>query len=151
MSTRYEFHSKLYPEEIYIRLRACAKPAKWDSFNSGTFYYKRNKKGFLLWYIGQMRGMLPFRAEVTEKDGGSRILGGFPVWRMAWRTAALFFGVTVLMSPVFGIPLCMYPIIVTMLLLAVPFYAGFWGLTNAAFHRKKRKVILEFIQQHLLE
>lgn len=46
MPKRYEFHSQLTPEEIYVRLRACAKPQKWDSCIEKTFYYKRHKRGF---------------------------------------------------------------------------------------------------------
>lgn len=88
---------------------------------------------------------------MKEEMGGSLISGGFPTWHMAWLTVALFFGFTILVTPIFGIPLGMYPMIITMFLLAVPVYAGFWGLTNAAFGRKKRKAILEFIQQYLLE
>lgn len=151
MPKRYEFHSKLAPEEIFVRLEACARPTKWDSCDSSTFYYKRRKKGFSLTCTGKWgRGMLPFWAEVTEQGDGSRILGGFPVWRMAWQTVTLFFGFTVLMTPIFGIPLGMYPMIITMFLLAVPFYAGFWGLTNAVFYGGRRKAILEFIREHLL-
>ena len=95
--------------------------------------------------------MLPFRAEVAEAEGGSLISGKFPVWRTAWQTVALFFGFTVLMTPVFGIPLSMYPMIIIVLLLAVPIYAGFGGLIGITVERKKRKAVLEFIQQHLLE
>ena len=142
---------KLSPEEISARLGVYAKPARWDSFDSRSFYYKRTKKGFLLRYIGQLRGMLPFRAEVAEAEGGSLISGKFPVWRTAWQTVALFFGFTVLMTPVFGIPLSMYPMIIIVLLLAVPIYAGFGGLIGITVERKKRKAVLEFIQQHLLE
>ncbi|MCI9352935.1 MAG: hypothetical protein HFF58_06740 [Lawsonibacter sp.] len=153
MPKRYEFHSRLSPEEIYIRLRAYAKPQKWDSCNEKTFYYKRLKKGFLLTYTGEWYGKraLPLWVQITEEKGGSLISGGFPVWGWAWQTAALFFGFTVLMTPIFGIPLRMYPMIITMLLLYVPICAGFWGWTGAAFDRKKRRAILEFIQTYLLE
>lgn len=64
---------------------------------------------------------------------------------------ALFFGFTILVTPVFRIPLSMYPEIVLLLLSAVPIYAGFGGLANAIFCRKQQKAVLEFIQQHLLE
>lgn len=154
MPKHYEFHSQLSPEEIFVRLRAYAKPQKWDSCNEKTFYYKRHKRGFSLRYSGEWyvaRGMLPFWAEVNEEGEGSLITGGFPIWRAAWLTVALFFGFTILMTPIFGIQLRMYPMIVTMFLLAVPIYAGFWSLTNTVFCKKQRKAVLEFIQRHLLE
>lgn len=153
MPKRYEFHSKLSPEEIFVRLRAYAKPMKWDAGGDRTFIYKRHKKGFSLAYTGELpaRGALPFRAEVKEEDGGSLISGGLPVWRAAWQISALFFGFTLLMTPIFGIPLTMYPMIVAMLLLYVPIMAGFEALTNAIFFKKRQKAVLDFIQQHLLE
>ena len=153
MPKRYEFHSKLSPEEIYVRLRAYAKPQKWDSCNEKTFYYKRHRKGFSLTYTGEWAGRraLPLWVQITEEESGSLISGGFPVWGWAWQTVASFFGFTVLMTPIFGIPLSMYPMIITMLLLFVPICAGGWGLMGVAFDRKKRKAILEFIQQNLLE
>lgn len=154
MPKRYEFHSKLSPEEIFVRLRAYAKPAKWDNIGGDRiFIYKRHKKGFSLAYTGELpaRGALPFRAEVKEEDGGSLISGGLPVWRGAWQISALFFGFTVLMTPIFQIPLGMYPMIVAMLLLYVPIMAGFEVLTNAIFFKNRQKAVLDFIQQHLLE
>lgn len=153
MFRRYEFHSNLSQEEIYRRLALHCKPAKWDSIDSRTFYYKRHKRGFSLTYTGEwyVRGALPFWAEVTAEQSGSLISGSRPVWCRAWQTVALFFGFTILVTPVFRIPLSMYPEIVLLLLSAVPIYAGFGGLANAIFCRKQQKAVLEFIQQHLLE
>lgn len=139
---RYEFHSALPPEEIYTRLEICTGKG---------LYYGRHKKGFALHYIGACRGVIPFWVEVREEEGGSLISGRFPVWRAAWQTVAIFFGFTVLMTPLFGIPFRMYPMVIAVLLLAVPIYAGFGKLVNIVFGRKQREIILEFIQQHLLE
>lgn len=153
MPKRYEFHSKLPPEEIFVRLRAYAKPAKWADGGDRSFIYMRHKKGFSLAYTGEwpVRGVLPFWAEVKNEEGGSVISGGLPIWRNAWVITAQFFGFTLLMTPIFQIPLRMYPMIVAVLLLNVPIAAGFESLTHAICFKKRQKAVLEFIQQHLLE
>ena len=153
MPKRYEFHSKLSPDEIFVRLMTYAKPVKWDAGGDRTFIYKRHKKGFSLTYTGELpaRGALPFWAEVKEELGGSLISSGLPIWRVAWQISALFFGFTVLMTPIFQIPLRMYPMIIVMLLLYVPVVAAFEVLAHTIFFKRRQKAVLDFIQQYLLE
>lgn len=143
MFNRYEFHSKLSPEEIFIRLRVYAKPSGSSRSSEGLFQYGRHKKGFWVAYMGYMRGLNPFWGEVREEEDGSLISGGFGRLEQNWKiylfVGLLFLGelflhppLDVMIEGVFGIVL---------------FFAVLWLICQVVYV----DVTLEFIRQHLLE
>lgn len=144
MSKRYEFHSKLSQEQIFVRLRVYAKPSGSSRSSEGLFQYGRHKKGFWVAYMGHMRGLNPFWAEVQEEEGGSLITGSFGSWAQNKVLYLLINGLMLLFGVYSHAPIDTF--ISGMLGLNL-FFAVVWLICQVAYVDET----LEFIQQHLLE
>lgn len=154
MSKRYEFHSKLSPEEIFVRLEERARYGNgvWIS-NSKQYIYHRNKDCFYLSWEGDIgiRGQFPFRGTVTETEQGSVIRGGFGLLEDRLRYYAILAGIVFLFSILFGMPFHMYPIVAVMILVWLCMCHIMAHVVNNTLLAKRRDRALEFIQQYLLE
>ena len=150
MPKRYEFHSKLSLEEIYVRLRAYAKPGGVSYSGDDTFRYRQKQDRFWLVYTGKLpaNGVIPFRAKVKNEDDGSLISGGFFLWRSFGRTFLILGLIVFILMQFTGVPAVVGSIMIVLWLLMC---AGLISWVNAIFFKKRRQAVLEFIQQHLLE
>ena len=150
MSKRYEFHSKLSPEEIYTRLRAYAKPGGASWSGDGTFRYQQEQGCFWLTYTGNWpaTGFIPFRARVKKKNSGSLISGGFFLWRCFGRIFLILGLIVFILMQFTGVSAVVGLIMIVLWLLMC---AGLIFGVNAILFKERRQTVLEFIQQHLLE
>ena len=146
---RYEFHSRLTPEQVFARLDAYARPGDMTAFGDGTFRFKRKKDGFYLGYTGTLpvNGSVPFSGEVRAEEGGSVISGGFSA-RAVWALLAAVSVFFCLMALAFDAPLIM-AIVMSALWALLCGTAFTWSQT--VFFKKRRQAVLGFIQQRLLE
>lgn len=150
MPKRYEFHSKLPPEEIFVRLAVYAKPGGVSWSGDGTFRYRQKQDRFWLVYTGELpaNGVIPFQAKVKKEDDGSLISGGFFLWRSFGRTFLILGLIVFILMQFTGEPAVIGLIMIVLWLLMC---AGLISWGNAIFFKKRRQAVLEFIQQHLLE
>ena len=145
---RYEFHSRLTPEQVFARLGVYAKP--WDifAFEDGTFRVKRKRDSFYLSYTGTLpvTGSVPFSGEVRAEEGGSVIAGGFYV-RAVWNVMLAGFAfVYMVLRLSFDVSVAAIVILALWALLCVKSY--YW--LQPLFFKKRQQAVLEFIQQRLL-
>ena len=146
---RYEFHSGLTPEQVFARLDAYARP--WDvlAFGDGTFRFKRKKDRFCLGYTGTLpvNGSVPFSGEVRAEEGGSVISGSFNA-RVIWYLMGPAFLLVCLMMLMLEVP---PPVAVIVPLLWAALFAAYYTGIQTVFFKKRRRAVLEFIRQRLLE
>ena len=151
---RYEFHSRLTPEQVFSRLNAHAKCGDMSALGDGTFRFKQKKNGFWLTYTGERpaTGCIPFWGEVRSEEDGSVITGGFFVWRAMWKPLTAMSGFMCLMMVLFGAPpgfllAAGLPMLALWMLMCV----GFFSLAQKMFFKRRQRAVLEFIERHLLE
>lgn len=149
---QYEFHSALPPELVFARLSVRTKKGKniggWQE--AETFFSCRKEEHFQLTYSGRWpgNGFIPFCGTVCAEGTGSVISGGFSLRRAMWRLSAIMGGLTLAVGLLFGAPLwALLPMIGQWLLLSW----GFLTVIQPVFFQKRRKAILTFIQEDLLE
>lgn len=150
----YEFHSVLPPEAVFERLLAHAVAVKYLGMRrthmvAERFLYQRDGERFWLSYTGvmPMTGFIPFSGAVRAEGVGSVITGGFSVWRALWRLligmACVIFLAELLLRFPLWFALLGAALGFAWLLFAMWLMQGFFG--------KRRKAIVSFIEENLLE
>lgn len=148
----YEFHSALPPEQVFARLSVRTKKGKyvggWQE--AETFFSYRKEERIQLTYSGRWpaNGFIPFSGTVCAEGAGSVISGGFSSWRTLWRAFAIAGSLALVIESLFGAPLW---VSVPMVGLWLLFSWGFFTVIQPVFFQKRRKAILNFIQENLLE
>lgn len=150
MPKRYEFYSKLSPEDVFARLALCARPGGAPYSGDGTFRYRQEPDCFWLVYTGKwpVTGAIPFFASVKKADGGSRISGGFFLWRSLWKGFLLVGVAAFILMQFTGAPAAVE---LTMIVLWLLVSAGLISGANAFFLRERQRAVLDFVQKNLLE
>lgn len=153
MLKRYEFHSKLSPEQIFARMeihgKSVKRSGKWDDW---WMEYKRKQNNAFSLYMSCAREIFPgfpFLGTVERQGGGSVIRGQFALFGNNLRTLLAFLALPVGGSLLFGFSISAAFVVWLIVVIAetLGLFALFYGIgkSNAGLP------VLNFIQKNLLE
>ena len=147
---RYEFHSALPPEAVFARLDAGTKRGRNYSLQPPEeFLCQRKGERFRLGYSGVVpaRGFVPFCGTVRAEGAGSVISGGFSLLREAGIPFAVVGGSFWIAGLCWGQPPLPFLLVTAVWLLLL---LGFFSAVQLVFFRGRRKLIVNFIEDNLL-